>query len=47
MTLDDILSQTVQAYASDTISDLPRDLASLDVEGALPKLGVLSSGGKE
>lgn len=47
VTLDDILSQTVQAYASDTVSDLPRDLASLDVEGALPKLGVLSSSGKE
>ena len=47
VTLDDILSQTVQAYASDAVLDLPKDLASLDVEGALPKLGVLSSGGKE
>lgn len=47
VTLDDILSQTVQAYAPNLISDLPRDLASLDVEGALPKLSVLSSGAKE
>lgn len=47
MTLDDILSQTVQAHALDDVPDLPRDLASLDIEAALPKLGVLSSGGKE
>lgn len=47
MTLDDILSQTVQAYASDDVPDLPRDLASLDIEAALPKLAALSSGGKE
>lgn len=46
-TLDDILSQTVRVYATDAVSDLPRDLAYLDVEGALPKLSVLSSGGKE
>ena len=47
VTLDDILSQSVRAYTTDAVSDLPRYLAYLDIEGALPKLSVLSSGGKE
>lgn len=48
-TLDDILSQEIQLNESNFLPDLPRDLAFLDVEGALPKLSSLSlsSSGKE
>ena len=47
VTLDDILSQSIQMNASDTLPDLPMDLAFLDAEGTLPKLSTLAVGGKE
>ncbi|KAI9849162.1 MAG: hypothetical protein M1837_005392 [Sclerophora amabilis] len=45
-TLDDILGQIVQGNVSNQTLDLPRDLAALDIEGTLPKLSMLPSGGK-
>ena len=47
LTLDDMLSQGQQTYFADTLSDLPMELAFLDIEGALPKLGTLPASGKE
>lgn len=47
LTLDDVLGQAVQNHAPNTAVDLPRDLALLDIDGTLPKLSVLMSGGKE
>lgn len=47
LNLDDLLNQRGNMNESDLLSDLPRDLAVLDVEGALPRLSSLSSGGKE
>ena len=45
--LDDLLSQTANVKESQILADLPRNLAFLDVEGTLPRLSSLSSGGKE
>ena len=47
LNLDDFFSQKENVNGSDLLCDLPRDLAVLDVEAALPKLSPLSSGGKE
>lgn len=47
LTLDDVISHNPQARAMDSAPDLPLDLAFLDVEAALPKLSILSSGGIE
>ena len=46
-TLDDVLSHASLASAHESFSDLPRALASLDIETTLPKLSILPSGGKE
>lgn len=45
--LDDLLSQAANVNESQSLADLPRDLAFLDIERTLPKLSSLSSGGKE
>ncbi|KAI9802111.1 MAG: hypothetical protein M1833_002032 [Piccolia ochrophora] len=45
--LDDILTDALTAYSSTVTLDLPRDLALLDIEDALPKLSVLLSSGKD
>lgn len=42
--LDTVFRQTVADHASDALPDLPRDLALLDIEGAIPKLSLLPSG---
>ena len=47
LNLDDIVGQNPQTKAADTVLDLPLNLAFLEVEAALPKLSVLSSGGIE
>ncbi|KAI9827716.1 MAG: hypothetical protein M1832_004205 [Thelocarpon impressellum] len=47
VTLDDILGRVAQEQALGTVPDLPRELALLDIESALPKLSVLPSAGKE
>lgn len=47
LSLDDLLSQRNSRGASHLASDLPRDLAFLDIEQVLPRLSPLSSGGKE
>ncbi len=44
--LDDLLSQGVK-HESDTLPDLPRDLAFLDVDALLPRLSSLALGGLE
>ncbi|KAI9831026.1 MAG: hypothetical protein M1819_005264 [Sarea resinae] len=46
LSLDDVLIQVAYAHAPKAELDLPRDLALLDIEGALPKLSVLPSGTK-
>lgn len=45
--LEDTISQDSQVKSMDTVSNLPLDLALLDVEASLPKLSPLSSGGIE
>ena len=45
--LDDVLSDGAQSSILDSLSDLPLDLAFLDIEGTLPKLSVLAIGGIE
>ena len=45
--LEDTISQDSRVKSMDTISNLPLDLALLDVEASLPKLSPLSSGGIE
>ena len=45
--LEDTISQNSRVKSMDTVSDLPLDLALLDVEASLPKLSPLSSGGIE
>lgn len=47
LTLDDVINRNPQATALNSVSDLPLDLAFLDVEASLPKLSPLSSGGIE
>lgn len=47
LTLDDMVAQNPQAKSLQPPRDLPTDLAFLDVEGTLPKLSLLSSGGIE
>ena len=45
--LDEILSDGTQSGILGSISDLPLDLAFLDIEGTLPKLSTLAVGGIE
>lgn len=45
--LDDVIQQGLHNFASDAPLDLPADLAFLSVEGILPKLSLLPTGGKE
>lgn len=45
--LDNLLDQMNKGAKSHLPSDLPGDLAFLDVEQVLPRLSPLSSGGKE
>lgn len=45
--LDDIWSEGAQSSFLDSLSDLPLDLAFLDIEGSLPKLSTLAIGGTE
>lgn len=45
--LDDLLNRRNKGDKSHLASDLPRDLAFLDIEPVLPRLSPLSSGGKE
>ena len=47
LTLDDILSQAAQNYNPNTFTDLPKNLALLDIDRSLPKLSVLTAGSKE
>ena len=47
LNLDDFISRNPQLKTLDRPSNLPRDLAILDVEDFLPKLSPLSSGGIE
>lgn len=47
ITLDDVLSKGTKRNISEVLSDLPLDLAFLDVEGTLPKLSSLTVGGTE
>ena len=47
ISLDDVLSRGLQALLPSPAFDLPTDLAFIDVEGVLPRLGVLPPGGKE
>ncbi|KAI9665274.1 MAG: hypothetical protein M1829_005748 [Trizodia sp. TS-e1964] len=42
--VEDPLLKATKAYAPEITLDLPRDLASIDVESYLPKLSVLASG---
>ena len=44
---DDIWSEGTQSSILDSLSDLPLDLAFLDIEGTLPKLSTLAIGGTE
>ena len=46
-TLDDMWVEGTQSSILDSLSDLPLDLAFLDVEGTLPKLSTLAIGGIE
>ena len=39
-----ILNSTAERHDADAVKDLPRDLALLDIEGALPKLSLLPAG---
>jgi len=43
--LDDVLSEGTQSSILDSLTDLPLDLAFLDIEGILPKLSTLAMGG--
>lgn len=45
--LDGVISRNPQLKALDALADLPKDLAFLEVEAALPKLSPLSAGGIE
>ena len=45
--LDEILSDGAQSSILGSLSDLPLDLAFLDIEGTLPKLSTLAIGGIE
>jgi anaphase-promoting complex subunit 4 len=45
--LDDVLSEGTQSSILDSLTDLPLDLAFLDIEGTLPKLSTLAMGGTE
>ena len=45
--LDDFIGRNPQIKNSDTPADLPKDLAFLEIEGLLPRLSPLSSGGIE
>ena len=45
--LDEILSEGTQSGILGSVSDLPLDLAFLDIEGTLPKLSTLAMGGTE
>ena len=47
LNLDDFLDHGVSPLASNSPTDLPSELAFLDVEGLLPKLSVLPPSGKE
>lgn len=47
LALEDTISQDSRVKSMDTVSNLPLDLALLDVEASLPKLSPLSSGGIE
>ncbi len=47
LNLDDLSDPEVRVKQSQTLTNLPRDLAFLDVEGVLPTLSPLSSGGKQ
>ena len=47
ITLEDVISRNPSIKFIDAPPDLPLDLAFLDVEGSLPKLSLLSSGGIE
>lgn len=47
LSLDDLLNQRNKGDQSHLASDLPRDLAFLDIEQVLPRLSPLSSEGKE
>lgn len=47
LSLDDPLNQRNNEDKSPLASDLPRDLAFLDIEQVLPRLSPLSSRGKE
>ncbi|KAI9791458.1 MAG: hypothetical protein M1835_000314 [Candelina submexicana] len=47
ISLDDILGRVSHDLTQDTVPDLPRDLALLDVDEMLPKLSVLPSAGKD
>ena len=47
LTLDDIISRNPQIKSTDNVSDLPMDLAFLDLESLLPKLSPLAPGGIE
>ncbi|KAI9753556.1 MAG: hypothetical protein M4579_005098 [Chaenotheca gracillima] len=44
--LDDIVGQFIQTSRVGQTLDLPRDLAAFDIDGALPKLSILPSGGR-
>lgn len=47
LSLDNLLDQRNKRARSHLPSDLPGDLAFLDIEQVLPRLSPLSSGGKE
>lgn len=44
---EDVISRNPQTKALDHLADLPKDLAFLEIEAALPKLSPLSAGGIE
>ena len=45
--LDDLLRHAPAGNDAGQVPDLPRDLARLDIQGTLPKLSILPSGGRE
>ena len=45
--LDEMIEHSHHANNHRLLPDLPHDLASIEIEAALPKLGPLSSGGIE
>ena len=47
VSLDDVLGHASIERAQESFADLPKELTLLDIEGTLPKLSPLPSGGKE